>query len=277
MFMTACDDDEQLGNLKEIPSAIKEDFQERHPSVEVISVDNWSDGTCEIKFIDNEKNEAIIKYINGVWKMTHTRLNDLNQLSPKAQSSFKESEYGYAEVLDIYKTERDKIERTLYTLHFKYHRKHIKDVEHNVFLNDDGVILKIYTSTFNDPTWFAELPVSHFDFIKGNYSGAEIRGYMNNGGYHEYFVLHDSIIKYVSFRGDSPAEREFWHETRYELSKDASVPVVVINRLKQQHPDFIYTNIYCIESNEGNSYLFVDKNHKNELGYYVSDGIYPPM
>lgn len=48
-----------------------------------------------------------------------------------------------------------------------------------------------------------------------------------------------------------------------------------MTRLKQEYPNFTYTNIYYIEYISGNSYLFLDKNHKNELGYYIRDDIYP--
>lgn len=70
---------------KEIPLAVKKDFQEKHPSVEIISFDNGPADTWEMKFIDNEKNEALIVYIDGVWKMTHTKLKNLNQLPFKTQ------------------------------------------------------------------------------------------------------------------------------------------------------------------------------------------------
>lgn len=38
---------------------------------------------------------------------------------------------------------------------------------HNVYINDD-ILLGVFTSTINNPIWFVNLPVSHFDFIKEN-------------------------------------------------------------------------------------------------------------
>jgi len=68
------------------------------------------------------------------------------------------------------------------------------------------------------------LPKDHFDFIAKKYSGAEIRGYINNSGEREYIILHGDTIKYVFFGGEVATDRMFWKETRYELSKDAVVP-----------------------------------------------------
>lgn len=41
------------------------------------------------------------------------------------------------------------------------------------------------------------------------------------------------------------------------------------------NPDFIYTNLYYIESEEGNSYLFQDKKRDDELGYNIGENLQP--
>ena len=43
--------------------------------------------------------------------------------------------------------------------------------------------------------------------------------------------------------------------------------------LKRDNPDFVYTNLYYIESPEGNAYLFQDKNDDRELGYTIAEDI----
>lgn len=43
--------------------------------------------------------------------------------------------------------------------------------------------------------------------------------------------------------------------------------------LKRDNPDFVYTNLYYIESPEGNAYFFQDKNDDRELGYTIAEDI----
>ena len=127
------------------------------------------------------------------------------------------------------------MDRSLYTLHFLYQWKNVKDMTHYVCLNDDGMFLAVYTWTPNDPTWFVDLPKAHFDFIYKKYDGSEIRG--------------------------------------YEISLDTKVPDNVARVLKRDNPDFVYTNLYYIESPEGNAYFFQDKNDDRELGYTIAEDI----
>ncbi|MCE5226121.1 MAG: PepSY-like domain-containing protein [Porphyromonadaceae bacterium] len=272
-ILTACEKENQLE--EEIPVTIKSDFTARYPLAQIKTFKNYSDGQSQLDFIDNEQNEASIWYVNETWKMTHTRISNFEHLPLKAQSTFKNSEYGNAQIIDIYKTEREGIDKALYTLHFQYQWKKTANVEHYVFINDDGLYLSTFTWTPNDPRWFVTLPKDHFDFIAKKYSGAEIRGYINNSGEHEYIILHEDTIKYVFFGGEVANDRMFWKETRYELSKDAIIPDNVSKVLKQNNPDFTYTNIYYIESDQGNAYLFIDKNHDQELGYYIGENSKP--
>lgn len=124
--------------------------------------------------------------MDDIWKMTRTKIADFNQLSLEAQTVFENSKYRFAQFENIYKTEREGMDRSLYTLHFLYQWKNVKDMTHYVCLNDDGMFLAVYTWTPNDSTWFVDLPKAHFDFIYKKYDGSEIRGYQNNGGYYDY-------------------------------------------------------------------------------------------
>ncbi len=135
-----------------------------------------------------------------------------------------------------------------------------------------GLFLSKFTWFPNNPKYFVDLPEYHFDFISEKYKGAEIRGYVNISD-HEYFILHEGKIKYIFFEEVSATEQSFWKETRYELSKDAIVPDNVAESLKKKDIDFTYTNLYYIETEQGNGYLFVDMNRDNELGYYVSENV----
>lgn len=274
LCFTACDKDKSSIE-DEIPAAIKSDFSTRYPSVKITAFQNLSNGLDQIDFLDKEQNEASISYVNEIWKMTSTKINDIDQLPAEVQNTFRELRYYDPQNLEICKTERDGMEKSLYTLHFQYLWKGSEHMEHYVFINDDGLYLTTVRWKPNDTRWYPGLPKDHFDFIADKYKGAEIRGYMNDGGYHVYFILHENIIKFVTFRGEVATDREFWTETRYELSKDAKIPENVIKVLNQEKPDFTYTHVYYVESKEGNSYLLQDKNRDDELGYYIGENRQP--
>ena len=161
--ITACDKEEQLIE-DEIPEMIKADLSKRYPSVEILNYQEYSNFS-QINVIDKDQNEASIWYVDDIWKMTRTKIADFNQLSLEAQTVFENSKYRFAQFENIYKTEREGMDRSLYTLHFLYQWKNVKDMTHYVCLNDDGMFLAVYTWTPNDSTWFVDLPKAHFDFI----------------------------------------------------------------------------------------------------------------
>jgi hypothetical protein len=275
MCAVACDKDNPIAK-ESIPAVIKSDFSARFPVADISTFSkypefNSSEELWQIDFTDSDDNRASAWYkADGTWKMTHTKLKYIDNLSYEAKRTFMRSVYRDARIKELYKTEREGIAGTLYTLFFEFPAKTADDVVHYVFLNDDGLFLTKFTWFPNDPGCFVYLPKEHFDFISKKYRGAEIRGYVNNLGDHEYFVLHEGVIKYVFFEG-SATERGFWKETRFELSKDTAVPDIVAQRLKKTDPDFSYTNLFYIEAERGNCYLFVDMNRDNELGYYIGE------
>lgn len=270
LCFTACEKDNSSIE-DEIPVAIKSDFSKRSPSAEITTFNNYSNNICLIDFIDQEQNKASAWYDNEDWKMTYTQINDIQRLPFEVLNAFMGTPYCDAKEIKIAKTERAGIEKGLYMIHFQYRWKDVENVEHYVFISEDGLLLSTFTWKPNDTRWFVKLPQDHFDFITKKYNGAEIKGYVNNAGEHEYFILHNDTIKYVTFRGNVSTDWRFWKETRYELNKDTKIPDNVATALTHIDPDFTYTNLYYIESNDGNWYFFQDKNKDNELGYTIRE------
>lgn len=268
--LTACTPDDRLDE-KNLPEIIRRDFSNRAPLAEILHFGYLPEELTQIDFRDAQHNPASAWYEGESWKMTHTKVNSISQLSAEAQHTFANSGYGDAHLLDIYKTEREGMEKSLYMLHFLYRRKQVSDLEHYVFINDDGLFLATFTWVPNDPCAMIRLSKDHFDFIAEKYKGAEIRGYINDGGRHEYFISHRDTVKYVFFGGEARADKGFWQKTTYELGKDTEVPEHVIRILNRLAPGFTYTNLYYKESEEGNAYLFKDKNRADELGYSIAE------
>lgn len=275
---TACDKENPIVE-ESIPPIIKSEFSDRYPMAAISAFRKYSEfifsgELWQIDFTDRSENQVSTWYkSDGTWKMAHTKLKNIDDLSDEAKRTFMSSMYGSAQIQEIYKTERDGISGTLYTLFFYFPIKTSSNVAHCVFLNDDGLFLTKFTGFPNNPIYFVNLPEDHFEFISEKYKGAEIRGHVNNGGVHEYFILHEEIIKYVFFEETSATKRGFWKETRYELSNDTVLPDNVTKHLKKTNPDFAYTNLYYIEAESGNSYLLVDMDRDNELGYYIGENV----
>jgi hypothetical protein len=267
---TACSHDDQ--EVKdEIPAVVQNDFSARYPAAKITSFRNFPDGLHQITFLDSEENEGLTQYARDDWKMTYTKVNTFQQLPLPVQRTFKQLQYRDANIIEMYKTERAGIAKSLYTLYFRYPWKNVAEVEHYVFINNDGLLLSVFTWKPNNPNWFVNLSKDQFDFIAKKYDGAEIRGYINNLGDDMYFILHKGIIKSVYFGGDDSERSDFWKETRYELERDFAVPDNVLARLKQMDPEFTYTKIYYIESRSGHAYSFVNKNSENDLGYTIGE------
>lgn len=272
--ITACEK-EKTNSEGNFPIAIKSDFSERHPAARSIKYQKYPDDLNVIEFIDGENNPASIWYANDTWKMTYTRIYEMSQLPSEVQTTFNQFGYNDAQFIQIYKTEREGFDKDLYTFYFQYSWKMHNYVEHYVFINDDGLHLTTCRWAPNDTRSFIKLPQDHFDFIKQKYNGAEIRGYINNAGTHEYYIQHNDTLKTVTFRGDVATDAGFWKETKYELSINTTIPDNVLKVLKQNDPDFTYTNVYFIESDRGNAYFLQDKNRENELGYTIHEDIQP--
>ncbi|MFQ9022661.1 MAG: hypothetical protein ACLR6J_18655 [Parabacteroides merdae] len=114
--ITACDKEEQLIE-DEIPEMIKADLSKRYPSVEILNYQEYSNFS-QINVIDKDQNEASIWYVDDIWKMTHTKIADFNQLSLEAQTVFENSKYRFAQFENIYKTEREGMDRSLLYITF---------------------------------------------------------------------------------------------------------------------------------------------------------------
>lgn len=273
LSISGCNSEKQIDEEDNIPATIKNDLLKRHPSAHITSFHNYSDGVFDINFTDGEQNEASIHYKNGEWKLTYTNLKNFEQLPLQVQNTFKNSQYRNAHLINIHKTERVGIEQDMYTLYFKYPWKDVKDLVHYVFINGDGLFLKTLTSTPPDQTYFVDLPSIYSEFIKEKYKDAEIKGYVYNNGYQEYIILHQDTLKYVLFYGVVTTNNDFWVRTTYELSKNTQIPDNIRNKLQEIYPNFPYTNLYYIESNEGNAYSFINKDDDRESGYIIGEDV----
>lgn len=275
IYTTACDKEDTIEGS--IPEKVHTGFNNKFPNAIISDFNNYveplsKDTICEISFTNKNGANTIAWYkSDGTWKMTQTELKTINDLTPEAKDSFTSSIYGSAQIDKIYKTERDEIDASLNTLVFKISSIASDENLNYAFINDDGLFLNKYSWTEYNLNSVVSLSEKQFKFIDETYPESEIRGYINNSGSHEYFILHEDKVKSVLFYWNTA--QATWKETRYELDIDTKLPDNVIKYMNIIAPDFVYTNIYYIETGLVNKYLLVDKNDPREFGHYVSEDI----
>ncbi len=273
-FILAVACEKEGSNDESIPTKVQTEFASRFPNANILDYTKYveprsSDKIWEIEFTNESGAKTKAWYLeDGTWKMTQTELKTIDDLTAEAKDAFTSSIHGSTKTENIYKTERDKIQGSLYTLELESTSKASDKKTSFVFINDDGLFINNYTWSEYDGRSIVNLPEKQFKFINDTYKDAEIRGYINNSGLHEYFILHEDKIKFVTFKITSGLS--VWAETRYEIDINTVLPDNVIKYLNRIDPDFVYTNIYYIETNEVDKYYLVDNNDPKGLGHYVS-------
>lgn len=270
IFAIACDKEDPNPKGYTIPEKVQIEFKSKFPNANITDFERsrdylYSSEVWDIDFVDEFGNKSSACFNpNGVWKITYTELNSIDDLSFWAKRTFMRLDCADEEIGNIYRTERDGVLGSLYTLFLTSN----DNVLHNVYINDDGLLLDHPFWNSNEMNYIINFPHEHFDFINEKYEDAEIRAYLYDFSEHRYIVLHEKKLKYITFKWF--AEEGFWKETRYELDKDTILPDNVIKYMEKIHPDFVYTNIYYVESDKGNSYLLGDRRWS---GYIVSEDI----
>lgn len=269
IYATACDKNDPLTDI--LPEKVLTEFVNKFPNARMSDyskhIEPFSSAEMwKVSFADNIGMKSNSWFnSNGSWKLTYTELNSIDDLTFWAKRTFMRSEYADANIEQIYKTERDGLLGSLYTLYFISS----DNVGFNLLINDDGLFLNKTSWSLSAPSIIIDLPQDHFNFINDRYNDAEIRSYFYDFSEHEYIIKHEGKIKFVTF--DWEDKEGSWKQTRYELDKNYQLPDNVIKYKEKNFPDFEYTNIYYIELDKGNEYLLMSEDGKNKYGYHIRE------
>lgn len=262
-----------------IPKSIKDDFYSRYGNVKVTDAGiNGEDRHISISFKDEDKLACQSIYLDGDWQMTIKDLGDKNFLKyvpPLVSNSFKR--LGYNPRFDVIEghhhmsaVTRRGIEHETYDFCFSIQTETGTFTSVYVQINEDGLVLldsRVYRDYYR--WWSSNAP---FDFIKDNYSDADIRSYTTNSGYHEFRIMHDGFLKTVTF--------DFglnfgWKETVFYLPDGTTLPETIMEeyqaRLKEDPycSGFTYNKLLFKESCRGNWYGFTDTNREDQLTIWI--------
>lgn len=264
--LVACDSDEGKNDTEPLPAAVKQDFEQRYGAAVVTSFHTLAFGIQELNFTDKENDRASAFYENGRWKLSVTQLDDKVHLPAEVRNSFENSPYAQAHIEAMERIERIELSHALYRFCFKFPLHHTPDMTHEVFMNEDGILLHTFHYTLVDPRWFVSLEEEQLNFIKEHYPQADIRAYHYVLGCDTYFFMQDGTLKQIAFRNDNQ-----WKETCYELPADTALPPHITDWLRKNDPAFRYTQVNYIESPSGHAYWLVNKEADDEKGYILGE------
>lgn len=276
LSILACSEENFPQIEKQLPVAVMRDFAQRFGDVSIASYTIYSED-IEIKFTDAGQNQSTAFYVDNQWSMTVTNLSDLEKLPRLISKQLSQTPYAKLnpeQILGIERIERRELSHVLYTLKFTYPYHEYQRMYHEVLLNEDGTQLLVRRECSNDQRNFVSLVQSELDYIQVHYAGADIRGYINDGGDDCFLFVHDGILKQIYFDNTNRNRPEewSWKKTISPLPVDASIPASVLAHLKATDPTFHYTEVFFIETPDGNGYMFIDGESANRLGYTIGDG-----
>lgn len=272
----SCDSENGIPAVKEneLPEAIAKDFNSRYGDTSVEHVYTGSDfyrhtGQQETMIYskDKEGNVLFVAYVDNVWNRTVQALSDINKLPNNVRQSFSTevpdtAKYEFWEMNEVTQA---CINGKYYVLCYLLYDSSIPSI-HTLVIDSEGIVLKSCGYELNNTAYVRPLP-SDIEWISEHYSGANVLGYVNDGGDDNYLIMYNRVLKSVLF--DSNDINARWKETRYALSKDMTVPSRVLDKLHTLHPDFTYTEIKVVETPNGDYYTFVDGTRKDRLGYII--------
>ena len=137
---------------------------------------------------------------------------------------------------------------------------------HTLVIDSKGTLLKSCDYELNNNAYVRPF-TADIDWITEHYKGARVLAYINDLGFDSYHIMHDGVIKSVSFDSNHPDAK--WEETRYALPEGTTVSNRVLDTLHTKYPDFTYTEVFVIENPGGIFYLFTDGTRADRLGHYI--------
>ena len=275
--LSSCNSEKETPvNDNSLPEAIAKDFSNRYGANIIKQVYTGNDfyrhtGQQETYVYCKDKagDELLVVYVDNVWNRSILTLSDINKLPDNVQQSLyrelpSSSKYEFWRIKEMTQA---CISGTLYELCFIVQDSSMdKNWIHTLVIDSEGTLLKSCDYELNDNAYVRPF-TADIDWITEHYRGARVLAYINDLGFDSYLIMHDGVIKSVSFDSNQPDAK--WKETRYALPEGTNVSSRALDTLHTKYPDFTYTEVSVIENSGGIFYLFTDGTRADRLGHYV--------
>lgn len=276
VFSSCNSENETLVDYNSLPESIAKDFSNRYGANTIKQVCSGNDfyrhtGQQETYVYCEDKagDELLAVYVDNVWNRSMLTLSDINKLPANVQQRLSRElpdtdNYEFWRIKEITQA---CISGKYYELCYLVQDSLMdKSWVHTLVIDSEGTLLKSCGYELNDNAYVRPL-LTDMDWISEHYRGAKVLAYINDLGFDSYLIMHDGVIKSVSFDSNHPDAK--WTETRYALPEDTTISSRVLDTLHTTYPGFTYTEVLVIENPGGNFYLFVDGTRADRLGHYV--------
>ena len=277
IILSSCNSENETPvNYNSLPEVIAKDFNNRYGTNNIEQVytgtESYRHTGQQETFVhckDEVGNELLVVYVDNVWNRSVLTLSDINKLPDNVRQRFfkelpKSVKYEFWKIKEITQA---CISGKYYELCYIIQDSSLnKNWIHTLVIDSEGTLLKSCDYELNNNAYVRPF-TADIDWITEHYKGARVLAYINDLGFDSYLIMHDGVIKSVSFDLNHPDAK--WEETRYALPEGTTVPSRVLDTLHTKYPDFTYTEVSVIENPGGKFYLFTDGTRADRLGHYV--------
>ena len=263
-------------NYKSLPEVIANDFSNRYGTNNIEHVYTGTDfyrhaGQQETYVYCKDKagNELLVVYVDNVWNRSMLTLSDINKLPDNVRQRLSRElpDTDNCEFWRINEITQACISGKYYELCYLVQDSSMdKSWVHTLVIDSEGTLLKSCDYELNNNAYVRPF-TSDIDWITEHYKGARVLAYINDLGFDSYLIMHDGVIKSVSFDSNHPDAK--WEDTRYALPEGTTVSSHVLDTLHTKYPYFTYTEVFVIENPGGKFYLFIDGTRADRLGHYI--------
>lgn len=275
--LSSCNSEkEEPVNDNSLPEAIAKDFSNRYGANTIKQVYTGNDiyrhtGQQETYVYCKDKagDELLVVYVDNVWNRSMLTLSDINKLPDNVRQRLSRelSDTNNCEFWRIKEITQACISGKYYELCYLVQDSSMTGNSlHTLVIDSEGTVLKSCGYELNDNAYVRPLPTD-IDWITEHYRGARVLAYINDLGFDSYLIMHDGVIKSVSFDSNHPDAK--WKETRYALPEGTTVPSRMLDTLHTKYPDFTYTEVFVVENPGDIFYLFINGTSADRLGHYV--------
>lgn len=277
VILSSCNSENETPvNYNSLPEVIAKDFNNRYGTNNIEQVytgtESYRHTGQQETFVhckDEVGNELLVVYVDNVWNRSVLTLSDINKLPDNVRQRFfkelpKSVKYEFWKIKEITQA---CISGKYYELCYIIQDSSLnKNWIHTLVIDSEGTLLKSCDYELNNNAYVRPF-TADIDWITEHYKGARVLAYINDLGFDSYLIMHDGVIKSVSFDSNHPDAK--WEETRYALPEGTTVPSRVLDTLHTKYPDFTYTEVFVIENPGGIFYLFTDGTRADRLGHYI--------
>lgn len=261
-LFTACNS-EQMDNTVSLLSEVAiKNFKAKFPKAQVTAMYSNASNITTVEFQEEYEGYGVAKYQHDERILSARSISDLMYLPRKVRETFKS--LNHTDFLQISITEIDYavITGKYYLIHMLSEWPNGSGRISDVYIHESGLLLFPHDDVYNT-IYFEPIPQNHLDYIKVNYTGSKVVGYMSPR--YLYAIWHDGVLKTIQFWSSESDTMYFWDFTKWFITPE-SVPTKVMEYLDQEYPNHLYNKVQYEENSSNLSiYKFI---YKDDSTYY---------